>query len=163
METLREAWRIAVPLHECQWLGPAAAALAEAAGLDGDDGAAVAELTEAYELAGRFGTAAVRAELAGPGGRPVGGNGLDHPYALLADGRWREAAETWRAAGCRYEYAGGPGRQPRDRRPTGCPRPARRAGSRTAGPAGQDTLEKPRCGSDPARSRTRDPGQRGPG
>ncbi|MFI7706038.1 ATP-binding protein [Nonomuraea sp. NPDC049480] len=108
VETLREAWQIALPLRECQWIGPAAAALAEAAMLAGDAGAAAAELTEAYELAGRFGTAAIRAELAywlGRAGRPVGGEGLDHPYALLADGRWREAAETWRAAGCRYEYA----------------------------------------------------------
>ncbi len=108
VETLREAWRIALPLRECQWIGPAAAALAEAAMLGGDAGAAVAELTQAYELSRRFGTVAIRAELAywlGRAGRPVGGGGLDHPYALLADGRWREAAEVWRAAGCRYEYA----------------------------------------------------------
>ncbi|GAA3588755.1 AAA family ATPase [Nonomuraea rosea] len=118
VDTLREAWRTAVPLGECQWMGPAAVGLAEAAMLDGDAGAAVAELTEAYELARRFGTAAVRAELAywlTRAGRPVGGDGLDqlladgdgriHPYALLARGRWREAAETWRAAGCRYEHA----------------------------------------------------------
>jgi DNA-binding CsgD family transcriptional regulator/tetratricopeptide (TPR) repeat protein len=108
VETLREAWQIAVPLGECQWVGPAAAALAEAAMLDGDAGTAVAELTEAYELARRFGTIAVEAELAywlSRAGRPVGGRGLQHPYALLADGRWREAAEVWRAAGCRYEHA----------------------------------------------------------
>jgi hypothetical protein len=51
---------------------------------------------------------AVRAELAywlGRAGRPVGGQGLQHPYALLADGRWREAAEVWRSAGFRYEHA----------------------------------------------------------
>jgi DNA-binding CsgD family transcriptional regulator/tetratricopeptide (TPR) repeat protein len=108
VETLREAWQIAVPLRECQRVGPAAAALAEAAALDGDASAAAAELTEAYELARRFGTVAIRAELAywlGRAGRPVGGHGLNHPYALLTDGRWREAAEAWRAAGCRYEYA----------------------------------------------------------
>jgi DNA-binding CsgD family transcriptional regulator/tetratricopeptide (TPR) repeat protein len=107
-ETLREAWHIAVPLRECQWIGPAAAALAEAAALDGDAGAALAELTVAYELAERFGTIPVRAELAyrlGRAGRPVGGQGLHHPYALLADGRWAEAAKLWRAAGCRYEHA----------------------------------------------------------
>jgi DNA-binding CsgD family transcriptional regulator/tetratricopeptide (TPR) repeat protein len=107
-QTLREAWRIAVSLRECQWIGPAAAALGEAAALAGDAGTALPELTEAYELAVRFGTAAVRAELAyrmGRAGRHVGGGGLPHPYALLADGRWREAAETWRAAGFRYEYA----------------------------------------------------------
>jgi DNA-binding CsgD family transcriptional regulator/tetratricopeptide (TPR) repeat protein len=108
VETLREAWRIAVPLRECQWIGPAAAALAEAAVLDGDPAAVVTEVTEAYELARLFGSVADRAELAywlGRVGRPVGGQGLSHPYALLADGRWREAAEVWRVAGYRYEHA----------------------------------------------------------
>jgi len=108
VETLREAWQIAVSLRESQRVGPAAAALAEAAMYDGDPGAAVAELTQAYELGRRFGAVPVRAELSywlGRAGRPVGGQGLHHPYALLADGRWQEAAEVWRTAGCRYEYA----------------------------------------------------------
>ncbi len=108
VEMLREAWRVAVRLRECQWIGPAAAALAEAAALEGDASAALADLTHANELARRFGTVALRAELAywlGRAGRVVGANGLAHPYALLADGRWREAADVWRAAGCRYEYA----------------------------------------------------------
>jgi DNA-binding CsgD family transcriptional regulator/predicted DNA-binding protein (UPF0251 family) len=105
---LREAWRTAVPLQESQRIGPAAAALAEAAALAGDAGTAIAQLTEAYELASRFGSVAVRAELAywlGRAGAPVGGQGLPHPYALLADGLWRQAAEAWQRAGCRYEYA----------------------------------------------------------
>src|SRR5262245_286796 len=104
--TLREAWRVAIQLRDCQWVGPAAAALAEAAMLGGDARAAMAELSDASELAHRFGTVHVRAELAywtGRAGRPVGGSGLHHPYALLADGRWQEAAEVWRVAGCRYE------------------------------------------------------------
>jgi DNA-binding CsgD family transcriptional regulator len=107
VETVREAWQIATRLRECQWIGPAGAALAEVAVL-GDDTSATAELSEAYQLAQRFGTNAVRAELVywlGRAGRPVRGHGLSHPYALLADGRWREAAEVWRSAGCRYEYA----------------------------------------------------------
>jgi DNA-binding CsgD family transcriptional regulator/tetratricopeptide (TPR) repeat protein len=107
-ETLREAWQLAVRLRDCQWIGPAAAALAEAAVRGGDASAAAAELTEAYELARRFGTVSVQAELAywlGRAGHPVGGHGLHHPYALLADGRWREAAEAWHSAGFRYEYA----------------------------------------------------------
>ena len=29
----------------------------------------------------------------------------DHPYALQAAGRWREAAAAWEAAGCPYEHA----------------------------------------------------------
>ena len=33
---------------------------------------------------------------------PVDG---DHPYALLASGRWREAASVWESAGCPYERA----------------------------------------------------------
>jgi DNA-binding CsgD family transcriptional regulator/tetratricopeptide (TPR) repeat protein len=108
VETLREAWAIASRLRDSQWTGPVAAALAEAATLDGFAGAALAALTPAYELAGRFGTVAIQAELAywlSRAGRPVPVEGLRHPYALLADGRWPEAAEAWRLAGCRYEYA----------------------------------------------------------
>ena len=107
-EMLREAWRLAVPLAEPQRLGPAAAALAEAAALDGDAGAALPELTEAFETVRTFGRVLWRAELAywlGRAGRPVGGQGLDHPYAMQADGRWRPAAEAWRAAGFPYEHA----------------------------------------------------------
>jgi DNA-binding CsgD family transcriptional regulator len=108
MDSLREAWQIAARLREPFRAGPAAAALAEAGMLGGDDTAATAELLEAHDLARQFGTAAVRAELMywlGRAGRPVDEPGLDHPYALLADGRWREAAEAWRAAGYRYEHA----------------------------------------------------------
>jgi DNA-binding CsgD family transcriptional regulator/tetratricopeptide (TPR) repeat protein len=108
VDMLREGWQLAVGLRECQRIGPAAAALGEAAVLAGDPGAAIAELTQAYELASQVGSVAIRAELAywlGRAGRPVGGLGLDYPYALLADGRWREAAQSWLVAGCRYEYA----------------------------------------------------------
>jgi DNA-binding CsgD family transcriptional regulator/tetratricopeptide (TPR) repeat protein len=108
VDLLREAWQLAVRMRESQWIAPAAAALGEAAMLAGDATAALPELTEAYEVACRFGTVARQAELAyrlGRAGRPIGGRGLRHPYALLADGRWREAAEVWHAAGCRYEYA----------------------------------------------------------
>jgi DNA-binding CsgD family transcriptional regulator len=37
----------------------------------------------------------------GGGGRPGG----EHPYAVQAAGRWREAAAAWAAAGCPYEQA----------------------------------------------------------
>jgi DNA-binding NarL/FixJ family response regulator len=30
---------------------------------------------------------------------------VDHPYALLARGQWREAAAAWERAGCPYERA----------------------------------------------------------
>jgi DNA-binding NarL/FixJ family response regulator len=32
-------------------------------------------------------------------------NESDHPFTLLATGRWREAADAWQRAGCRYEQA----------------------------------------------------------
>ncbi len=105
---LREAWEIGVRMREVRRFGPAAAALAEAAAFQGDVGAVFAELTHAYEVAGRCGSVSMRAELAywlGRAGHPVDGQELDHPYALLADGRPREAADVWRAAGYRYEYA----------------------------------------------------------
>jgi DNA-binding CsgD family transcriptional regulator len=108
MDTVRESWRQAVRLRECQRIAPAAATLAEAADLDGDASAVVEEVQMAYDQAQRHGTPGVRAELAywlGRAGRPVPGGGHDHPYATLADGDWQAAAETWRAAGLRYEYA----------------------------------------------------------
>jgi DNA-binding CsgD family transcriptional regulator/tetratricopeptide (TPR) repeat protein len=108
VDTLNEAWRVAKQMRECQWIAPAAAALGEAADLDGDASAALTELTEAHALACQFGTAGERSELAyrlGRAGHHVGGSGLTHPYALLADGRWQDAAEIWRKAGCRYEHA----------------------------------------------------------
>jgi DNA-binding NarL/FixJ family response regulator len=37
-------------------------------------------------------------------GQPVQPQG-DHPYAVQAAGRWREAAALWEAAGCPYEHA----------------------------------------------------------
>lgn len=37
-------------------------------------------------------------------GQPAETNS-DHPYALQATGRWREAAAAWEAAGCPYEHA----------------------------------------------------------
>jgi DNA-binding CsgD family transcriptional regulator/tetratricopeptide (TPR) repeat protein len=107
-ELLREAWQIALEVGESQRIGPAAAALAEAAVLARDPGRASAEVALAYELACGHGTRAVLAELAywmGRVGTPVGGQGGSHPYALLADGDWRAASQAWRAVGCRYESA----------------------------------------------------------
>ncbi|GIE33170.1 LuxR family transcriptional regulator [Actinoplanes italicus] len=106
-EMLAEAWRVARGIGEAQRLGPAGAALAEAAWLRGDT--AVADrLVPAYRTA-----------LAAEGGRrlaafgywlralgadvPVGESA--HPYARLAAGEWAEAATLWARAGCRYEHA----------------------------------------------------------
>ncbi|MCK2218337.1 helix-turn-helix transcriptional regulator [Actinomadura sp. ATCC 31491] len=105
---LREAWRVAVPLRERQRIAAAAAALAEAAALGRDTGVAADELIEVYELTRDCGKPAERADLGywlGRAGHRVTPPEVDHPYALLAAGRWREAAETWRAAGCPYEHA----------------------------------------------------------
>src|SRR5207302_2614959 len=60
-----------------------------------------------YQEARRLGELVHQAELGyllAKSGRPVEVSG-DHPYALQAAGRWREAAEAWQAAGCRYERA----------------------------------------------------------
>jgi DNA-binding CsgD family transcriptional regulator len=38
-------------------------------------------------------------------GSPVDLPKSDRPYALLTTGRWQQAAEHWRRAGCPYEYA----------------------------------------------------------
>jgi len=107
-DLLREARDIALRMRESQWIAPATTALAEALVLDGDPTSVEAELVEAYEQARQFAIPAKQAELVywlRRSGCPVPHHGLLHPYALLADGRWREAADVWHAAGFRYEYA----------------------------------------------------------
>jgi DNA-binding CsgD family transcriptional regulator len=108
VQLLREARDIALRMRESQWIAPATTALAEALVLDGDPTSVEAEIVEAYEQARQFAIPAKQAELVywlRRYGRPVRRHGLRHPYALLADGRWREAADVWHAAGFRYEYA----------------------------------------------------------
>jgi DNA-binding CsgD family transcriptional regulator/tetratricopeptide (TPR) repeat protein len=108
-DALREAWLLAARGRECQRIGPAAAALGEAATLHGDPSAALPELLHADDLAERYGNDAIRAELRYwlvRAGHPATQRPkLDHPYALQAEGRWREAAQAWSRAGSRYEYA----------------------------------------------------------
>lgn len=105
---LRESWRLAQSIGECQRIGPAAAALAEATDLSGEPGLAHAELATAYGVAREFGTEAVLAEigfwLIRAGGVPEP-SASGHPYAELARGNWRRAAEVWDAAGFPYEAA----------------------------------------------------------
>jgi DNA-binding CsgD family transcriptional regulator len=107
-ELLAEAWKLAKHLQEVQRTGPAAAARAEAAWLNGDDPGAAEMLAAVYDEACQVDTGQVRAELAYwmvRLGRPIVPDSSDHPYALYAMGHWREAAAAWRAAGSPYEYA----------------------------------------------------------
>ena len=106
---LDDAWRRAVATEELQRLGPAAAARAEDAWLEGDL-AQVAELARsAYELAASRGDAWARGELAHwlwRAGEPVGIHPDDPaPYARAMAGDWRGAAEAWAALGFSYDYA----------------------------------------------------------
>ena len=106
---LAEAWEIAAQLGEAQRIGPAAAALAEAAWLRGDQAAMRAALAPAAEEVRQFGDPGGAAELAHwmrLAGEPIAvDETAPHPFALLASGRWHEAAERWQQAGCPYAYA----------------------------------------------------------
>jgi DNA-binding CsgD family transcriptional regulator len=104
---LGSAWELAVKVNELQRTGPVAAARAEAAWLRGDRAGVRDIATPVYQEAERLGDKVHQAELgfwltkAGQHVRPDG----DHPYAVQAAGRWREAAAAWEAAGCPYEQA----------------------------------------------------------
>ena len=94
-------------LDELQRLGPAAAARAEDAWLRGDQARVRDIAMPVYQEARRLGERAYQAELGywlAKAGRPAE-TASDHPYALQAAGRWREAAAAWEAAGCPYEHA----------------------------------------------------------
>ena len=104
---LGRAWDLAAQVDELQRTGPAAAARAEAAWLHGDQAAVHDIAAPVYEEAVRLGDQAHTAEL----GYWLAKTGYrvqpqaDHPYAVQAAGRWREAAALWEAAGCPYEHA----------------------------------------------------------
>ncbi|HEX6673768.1 MAG TPA: AAA family ATPase [Actinomycetes bacterium] len=107
-ELLREAWALAVELRELQRTGPAAAACAEAAWLAGDHAAVRAVAGPVHEDARRLGHVPLQAELGywlTRAGQAVPPPASEHPYALQAAGRWREAAAAWREAGYPYEHA----------------------------------------------------------
>ena len=104
---LSSAWKLAVQIDELQRLGPAAAARAEDAWLRGDHARVRDIATPVYSEASRLGDRVHQAELGYwlvKAGQPAETNS-DHPYALQAAGRWREAAAVWEAAGCPYEHA----------------------------------------------------------
>jgi DNA-binding CsgD family transcriptional regulator len=107
-ELLGEAWKLAVELRELQRTGPTAVARAEAAWLAGDHAAVGAVAGPVYDEARRLGHAPLQAALGywlSKAGQAVTPPASEHPYALQAAGRWREAAAAWRAAGCPYEHA----------------------------------------------------------
>ncbi len=104
---LSSAWKLAVQIDELQRLGPAAVARAEDAWLRGDHARVRDIATPVYAEARRLGDRVHQAELGywlAKVGQPAE-TGSDHPYALQAASRWREAAAFWEAAGCPYEHA----------------------------------------------------------
>jgi DNA-binding CsgD family transcriptional regulator len=102
-KTLADAWRRAVATGELQRLGPAAAARAEHAWLDGDLDAVAEIARPAYELAAARGDAWARAELAHwlwRAGEPVPTEPDDpEPYARAMAGDWAGAAAAWERLG----------------------------------------------------------------
>jgi DNA-binding CsgD family transcriptional regulator len=107
-ELLGQARDLAVRIDELQRTGPAAAARAEAAWLDGDQARVRAIAAPIYEDAKRLGHQTLQSELGYwlvKAGQPVESVAVGNPYGLQAAGSWREAASAWQAAGCRYEHA----------------------------------------------------------
>ena len=95
--------------NELQRTGPVAVARAEAAWLHGDRASVRDIALPVYQEAvgGRLGDQVHQAELGywlARAGQRVQSAG-DHPYAVQAAGRWREAATLWESAGCPYEQA----------------------------------------------------------
>jgi DNA-binding CsgD family transcriptional regulator/tetratricopeptide (TPR) repeat protein len=104
---LSSAWQLAAQIDELQRTGPAAIACAEDAWLSGDRTRARDIAAPVYQEAKRLADRVYQAELGywlAKAGQPVQPEG-DHPYAVQAAGRWREAAALWEAAGCPYEHA----------------------------------------------------------
>jgi DNA-binding CsgD family transcriptional regulator/tetratricopeptide (TPR) repeat protein len=106
-DLLGRAWDLATGIGELQRTTPAAAARAEEAWLRGDDQAVRDLVRPVHEDAVRVRSLVYQSELGywlTSAGEPTPVAG-EHPYALLASGRWRAAAAAWRAAGCPYERA----------------------------------------------------------
>ena len=108
-EPLEDAWRRAVATGELQRLGPAAAARAEHAWLEGDLDAVAEVARPAYERAAARGDAWARAELAQwlwRAGEPVPSGPDDpEPYALAMAGDRAAAAAAWERLGFAYDQA----------------------------------------------------------
>ncbi|MFF0271392.1 ATP-binding protein [Kribbella sp. NPDC004536] len=106
--TLTEAVRLATEMGDLQTLGLAVNAAAEAAWLRGDALGAVALGADLYDELSALDSPCLTPELAywmRKAGHSLAVRPSDEPYGLLLAGRWQEAADFWRAAGCTYEHA----------------------------------------------------------
>jgi DNA-binding CsgD family transcriptional regulator/tetratricopeptide (TPR) repeat protein len=94
---------------ELQFVGPAAAALAETLWLDGATDEAAAQAKRGLEVAERTGQPWFLGELAywlwRCGGLSEAPPAAATPFRLLIDGDWRAAAAEWDARGCPYARA----------------------------------------------------------
>lgn len=107
-ELLATAQPIAEEIEELDRVGMVAVGRAEAAWLRGDLAGARSHAEPVYAWACRIGHQRLREELGywlTMAGHPVTPASPEHPFALLASGRWDEAAAAFQAAGYRYEYA----------------------------------------------------------
>jgi DNA-binding CsgD family transcriptional regulator len=106
--TLQEAAERAFAT-ELQWIAPVAAARAEYAWLHGEDGRVAKEAAGVFELAVQAAHPWFAGELAfwlQLAGAPVRVPAVvAEPYRLLLAGKWRAAADAWRALGCPYQQA----------------------------------------------------------
>jgi DNA-binding CsgD family transcriptional regulator/tetratricopeptide (TPR) repeat protein len=108
-DVLDEALQVAAPTATLQRVGPVRAARAEAAWLAGDLERSGREAAAAFDLAarhrhpwhiGELGWWMVQAGLSAPDTSLAA-----EPWRHQLAGRWREAAEAWRARACPYEAA----------------------------------------------------------
>jgi DNA-binding CsgD family transcriptional regulator/tetratricopeptide (TPR) repeat protein len=110
-ELTAKAFALAERLGEAHRLAPAGAALLEAAWLRRSPSAlaeAASRVGRWFEEIHRHGWVEMAAEVSfwlRQAGQSVSLVDIDHPYAHLAAGRWREAAGAWERAGCPYERA----------------------------------------------------------
>ena len=108
-DLLDEALTIAWPSGELQRIGPAAAARAEAAWLQGDRAGVDRATAAALALAARRGAPWVAGELIAWRQRAAFLSEplpeLPEPYAAELSGDWAGAAAFWRRVGCPYETA----------------------------------------------------------
>lgn len=106
---LGEARNLAWPTGETQRIGPAVAARAEAAWLNGTLQELPNEIRMAYELARkgseRWITGALAFWLWRCGVAREEAGEIARPFALQIAGKWRAAAAAWESIGCPYEQA----------------------------------------------------------